>query len=85
MTLRANVETVKLPARTVHRLGNGPGAIVACRAGTVWITQANDPRDIVLVAGESFVLDRNGLALVMALKDAALTIEKGEQSERLAA
>jgi hypothetical protein len=32
----------------------------------VWITQANDFEDIVIHDGESFVLDRPGLALVSA-------------------
>jgi hypothetical protein len=45
---------------------DGKGLEVVCREGAVWITQSNDPRDIVIRATESFVLDKPGLALVCA-------------------
>jgi hypothetical protein len=45
---------------------DGQGFEVVCLDGAVWVTQSNDPRDIVLEAGESFVLDKRGLALVCA-------------------
>jgi hypothetical protein len=47
-------------------LHDGEGLEIACLEGAVWITQSNDPRDIVIAAGESFVLDKPGLALVCA-------------------
>jgi hypothetical protein len=47
-------------------INDGQGLAVACIDGTVWITQANDPRDIVINAGQSFLLDKQGLALVAA-------------------
>jgi hypothetical protein len=47
-------------------IDNGEGSRVNCVEGAVWITQSNDPRDIVIKGGESFVLDRPGLALVCA-------------------
>jgi hypothetical protein len=45
---------------------DGEGFEILCLVGAVWITQSNDPRDIVIKAGESFVLDKPGLALVCA-------------------
>jgi hypothetical protein len=45
---------------------DGEGSEVVCLEGAVWITQSNDRRDIVIEAGESFVLDKPGLALVCA-------------------
>jgi hypothetical protein len=51
---------------------DGAGLRVKCLGGVVWITQSNDPRDIVLEAGQSFILDRRGLALVCASAGAAV-------------
>jgi hypothetical protein len=48
------------------KVRDGAGRMVMCCAGTVWITQENDARDIYLTAGETFVLDRPGLALISA-------------------
>jgi DUF2917 family protein len=45
---------------------DGEGFTVKDLEGAVWITQSNDPRDIVLNAGQSFVLAKPGLALVCA-------------------
>jgi hypothetical protein len=45
---------------------DGDGLEIVCLEGAVWITQSNDPRDIVIEAGEAFVLDKSGLALVCA-------------------
>jgi hypothetical protein len=47
-------------------IDHGEGARVNCVEGALWITQSNDPRDIIINGGESFVLDRPGLALVCA-------------------
>jgi hypothetical protein len=47
-------------------IDHGEGSLVSCVEGALWITQSNDPRDIVIKGGESFVLDRPGLALVCA-------------------
>jgi Protein of unknown function (DUF2917) len=47
-------------------IDHGEGSRVSCVEGALWITQSNDPRDIILHGGESFVLDRPGLALVCA-------------------
>jgi len=45
---------------------DGEGLAVRCLHGVVWITQSDDTRDIVVKAGQFFVLDRPGLALVAA-------------------
>jgi hypothetical protein len=66
------LQPVQIPARSVHRIDGGKGLQITAVQGVVWVTQANDPRDIVLSRGQSFILDRNGLAVVYALKDAAI-------------
>ena len=68
------VEPVAIKARTALRLEDKAGARLTCLKGTVWITQANDQRDIVLSAGQTFRLDRPGLAIAFALADAVITV-----------
>jgi hypothetical protein len=53
---------------------DGSGITVRVTRGNVWITQRGDPRDVVLGAGQSFKLDRNGLALVAALGGTATVL-----------
>jgi hypothetical protein len=40
----------------------------------VWVTQANDNRDIILARGQSFIIDRDGLTVVFALRDADILV-----------
>ena len=68
------IRPISLPARSVHRIDGGKGLQVTSVAGTVWVTQANDPRDIILERGHSFILDRKGVAVVYALGDAAILV-----------
>jgi hypothetical protein len=70
-------EPIALKARSAERIENGLGQRVTALKGALWITQTDDERDTVLTAGQSFVLDRNGLAIVFALSDALVTIGAG--------
>jgi hypothetical protein len=56
----------RLRAREVLDIRDGQGLIVRCLAGALWITQDGDTDDVVIKAGQCFVLDRPGLALVSA-------------------
>jgi hypothetical protein len=51
-----DLRPIGLRARGVHRIDNGRGLSVTALKGTVWITQDRDVRDIILSAGQSFVL-----------------------------
>jgi hypothetical protein len=66
--------SMRLAAGQEFRLYDAAGWAIACRNGSVWITQEADTRDIFLNAGESFELDRAGLALILARQNSALAI-----------
>ena len=73
MLATLTLEPITLAARSVHRIEDGKGIRVSCVRGSTWITQEDDPRDLILTAGQSVVLDRPGLAVVYAFKDAVIT------------
>ena len=68
------IKPVRLPARSVHRIEGGKGQQITAISGVVWVTQAKDERDLILSRGQSFILDRKGLAVVYALGDATILV-----------
>ena len=66
--------SMRLGAGQELRLHDADGWTVACGGGSVWITQEADVRDVFLSAGERFMLDRDGLALILARQDSVLAI-----------
>ena len=68
------LEPIALAAQCVHRIENARGIKVSCVRGVTWITQERDPRDMILASGQSLVLDRPGLAVVYAFRDAVITV-----------
>jgi hypothetical protein len=54
------------------RVNSGAGSTVTARSGSVWITEQDSRRDVVLRAGQSFRLRREGLALIEAFSDASI-------------
>jgi hypothetical protein len=69
-----DIKPVRVPARTVHCIEGAKGLQVTAVAGTVWLTQSRDPRDVILTRGQSFILDRKGRAVVYALSDATIIV-----------
>lgn len=65
---------VNLEPGAVLRLRDPAGRHIGVVRGAVWLTQDNDRRDRVLADGDSFRFDRDGLALVMALGEAASVV-----------
>jgi Protein of unknown function (DUF2917) len=55
-----------LASREILNIHNGAGLLVRSLQGVLWITQQDDSDDIVFEDGQSFILDRPGLALVSA-------------------
>ena len=59
------------------------GVRVSCLDGALWITQEAMPVDVLLEAGQSRVIDSQGLTLVMALRPSTLRLR--ERVSRLTA
>ncbi len=61
--------------RSVFSL-KGPvrGATIACDSGAVWITQAGDIRDYVIVAGMDFTVPGEGSVAIQLMEHAGITI-----------
>jgi hypothetical protein len=66
MKTRFAIRPLRLGTGELFTISDGEGFTVTCLEGSVWITQSDDRRDIALVAGQDFVLDKPGLALVCA-------------------
>lgn len=71
---RIVAEGVQLARNDIVGVRDGRGALVFVESGTAWITQEGDTRDVLIPAGESFRLDRAGVALVQAHRAATITI-----------
>lgn len=58
---------VRLAANQTLRLRDSTGTTVCAVEGSVWITEENQARDIVLAAGGCYRLKHDGLALINPL------------------
>ena len=68
---------MQLQRKSLCRLrGRKHGPAVVCLEGAVWVTQAGDPRDHVLVAGDVFAVDRRGDVLLQALREARVQVRR---------
>ena len=71
MWINTSHARLAVTARRALRLRRAHGTQVRAVAGTVWITIDNDPRDIVLDAGEAFVVDSGRDLVVLPLGECA--------------
>jgi hypothetical protein len=58
-----------LPGRSTLQLDDAEGTVIAVESGCLWVTMENDPRDIVLVPGMRFEIDRSGRTIIAAEED----------------
>lgn len=80
MMLELDSPRIPLRARGLARLPDAASSRIVCESGSVWITLDGDPRDIVLLPGESFRVDRRAGVLMYALEDTCLRIDTGVQA-----
>lgn len=76
MRLELNQDGLCMKRKQLLKVRGGAGNAIVCHSGSVWVTQDGDQRDIILDAGESFVLDRNGATLVQALEQSAVSFTR---------
>jgi len=67
MKIELEAGAVKLSPNQTLRLRDSAGSTVCVTEGSVWITEENQPRDIVLVPGACYRLRHRGLAIVNPL------------------
>ncbi len=71
MKLELRNGAVRLGPNQTLRVVDGAGSTVSALEGSVWITEENQPNDIVLTPGDSYRLRQRGVALVNSLGGAA--------------
>jgi hypothetical protein len=71
MHIELRAGAVKLAPNQTLRVIDGAGKTVCALGGAVWLTEENDPRDIVLEPGACYRLKRAGVALLNSLSGEA--------------
>ncbi len=56
------------------KLLDAAGSTICARQGTVWITEENSRKDVVLEPGHCYRLASTGLTLVQAFADASVSL-----------
>lgn len=75
--------TVSLPARQLFELPDASSARILCTSGCLWLTLDDDPRDVILHAGDSFVAGAPRRALLYALEGSAFVLGAAPQRTSL--
>lgn len=65
---------LRLPRGGLLHIENGRDLLVHVWEGSLWLTQERDQRDIVIAAGQSFRLDRQGSCVLEATKPSAIAL-----------
>ena len=71
MRLELKAGNVKLGPNQTLRVVDGEGTTVCAVEGAVWITEENQPKDIVLQPGACYRLKQRGIAIVNSLGGSA--------------
>src|SRR3954464_5233787 len=73
VTRRLAVEMFRGEHRNFERVDDS--VLVCCAAGSVWITHDGDPKDVILVPGETYRAEREDAMHVFALQESVLEIQ----------
>jgi hypothetical protein len=73
-TLSRRTRRAQLKSRETLVLDNAQGTLIAVDRGCVWVTLEHDLRDIILVRGMRFQVDRRGRTIIAAEADTRLRL-----------
>ena len=73
MKLEIASGALRLARGQTLKLQDGIGSTLCAREGSVWITQENSRKDVVLENGACYRIDHPGLTLVQAFADASVS------------
>jgi hypothetical protein len=71
---------IELDSREAVTLRDVRGSTLRVTRGTVWLTQENDPSDVILRVGDNWVVEREG-ATVIEAQDAVILCVVGRHVE----
>jgi len=74
MTTTQHSRTLDLDTHELLHLPRARGTVVRVNRGVVWLTEHRDPRDIVLAAGDTWMVEHGGLTLLQARRSATVTV-----------
>ncbi|CAN5206868.1 hypothetical protein BH11PSE11_BH11PSE11_08630 [soil metagenome] len=76
-------QVIHLDSKQYMSLRDAVGSVIKPLSGTLWITLDGDSRDVVVKAGESFVVDRPGKTLISPLGEARVCIKRDGGESKL--
>jgi hypothetical protein len=74
LTPKLRTRSTFVPRRSSLILDDAEGTVISVDSGCLWVTLENDPRDVVLVKGMRFEIDRSGRTVVAAEEDSLLRL-----------
>ena len=74
MKLELESGALRLSRGQTLKMQDAVGNTICAREGTVWITEENSRKDVVLEPGYCFRVDRPGLTIVQAFADASVSL-----------
>jgi len=74
MKLELASGALKIGRGQTLKIRDAVGSTICAREGTVWITEENSRKDVVLSSGACFRLGQPGLTIVQAFADASVSL-----------
>lgn len=74
MNIELGNGAVSLARGQTLKVHDGAGSILCARQGSVWVTEENSRKDVVLEPGACFRLQRRGLTLIQAFTEASVSL-----------